>query len=325
MKKLKLLIICCLCVKLLDAQDAPVIDYHVHIFTDTLLANLEERGIKIQKGVYEVDCSSDECLDLEKIKANNSEKLVLLSTGYAFQDTAENSNKVNIQNLVEKENDILHQIVDSDRQNLYGFCGINPNWKFAIDEVSRCIDDLKLDGIKMHFQANKIDLHDSTTTINLNSIFKKLSIQSKPALIHLNGSEMSKGSDVAQAFINNFLQNTNQQTIIFAHTGGPGGLYGFTIDVLKQFSTFISTNQYSQYKKIYFELSGTFLTFRYPGKVENEELIKMIDEIGTEHFLFGSDYPFRNSTEYQKLLEKELKLDDGSLNEILTRNIFEKK
>ena len=50
----------------------------------------------------------------------------------------------------------------------------------------------------------------------------------------------------------------------------------------------------------------------------------MIMAIGEEKFLFGSDYPFRNSKAYIEEISRELELQEVILKRIIERDIFER-
>lgn len=300
------------------------IDYHVHIFSDDLLYNLANRGFIFQGETFEVNCVEESCSKVDKIKANNSDKLVLISAPYAIQIDSENDDSLKLYDFVKRENNFLNKIVNSDRNSFYGFCGINPSWEFALDETVRCINDLNLDGIKFHFQSNQIDLNDAKTQESISEILLFLSEKNIPVLIHLNITDLTNGSGMAKQFIKNFLCNHNKQTIIFAHCGGAGGLYKATLDVLEEFDIFLKTSEFSVNKDIYFELSGTIIDQKYPGKISSTELKKMISKMGHKHFLFGSDFPLRTGKKYIELLKEELDLGAEMLETIKTRNIFEK-
>jgi len=299
-----------------------VVDYHVHVFSQDLLNNLKDQGLNISKNIFESDCKDAECTDLEKLRINNFDKMVLISAPYAIK-LKEDLNNQKLKYLVEKENDFLHSIVKQDHKNLYGFCGINPTWNFSLEEVKRCIEVLKMDGIKFHFQGNQIDLNDSLIVKRIQDILLYLSLKNKPVLIHLNGADLTNGSEMAQGFINSFLENKNRQTIIFAHSGGAGGLYKLTVDVLNEFHIYFKANPFSKHKTIYFELSGTILEHRYPGKLESMELVKLIDKLGIEHFLFGSDHPFRMGKNYLRSLNEALNFNQEKFKIITTKNIFD--
>lgn len=327
MTNIKIILICgiiSISENLCLGQDLKTIDYHVHIFSDDLLHNLANRGFIFQGETFEVNCVEESCSKVDKIKANNSDKLVLISAPYAIQIDSENDDSLKLYDFVKRENNFLNKIVNSDRNSFYGFCGINPSWEFALDETVRCINDLNLDGIKFHFQSNQIDLNDAKTQESISEILVFLSEKNIPVLIHLNITDLTNGSGMAKQFIKNFLCNHNKQTIIFAHCGGAGGLYKATLDVLEEFDIFFKTSEFSVNKDIYFELSGTILDQKYPGKISSSELKKMISKMGHKHFLFGSDFPLRTGKKYIKLLKEELDLDAEMLETIKTRNIFEK-
>ncbi|MEP7324266.1 MAG: amidohydrolase family protein [Saprospiraceae bacterium] len=314
-----------ICTRFCYGQASEVINYHVHVFSNALITNIENQGQKLTDDVYEVTCQHGECSEIKKIKAHNGDKLVLISGPYAFKEDYQLKDSVALISLVQYENDLLKDLVNTDRKNLYGFCGINPNWDFALSETKRCIEDLEMDGIKLHFQCNKININDSLTHSKISEILKYLSNKDRPVLIHLNGTDLYEGQHIAQDFIKNFLNNADEQTIIFAHSGGPGGLTSFNIEVLKEFDHFFKTNKYNRNKKIYFELSGAILKTDYPEKLEPAALKDMIIKIGSEHFLFGSDYPFQTGERYLKVLEEDLGLNPITLRKIKTNNIFMKK
>ena len=54
------------------------------------------------------------------------------------------------------------------------------------------------------------------------------------------------------------------------------------------------------------------------------DLAEMIMAIGEEKFLFGSDYPFRNSKAYIEEISRELELQEVILKRIIERDIFER-
>lgn len=305
------------------AQETMTVDYHVHVFSGELLSHLKERGMIMNSEVYEVDCEDGFCSNIDKIRKNSADKLVLLSGAYAYDIEKLNCNLEEYKKLVKAENDFIKKIVNSDRDKLYGLAGINPTWDFAQAELERSIGELKLDGIKMHFQGNQIDINEPQTLDRLKHIFKYLSNHDKIALIHLNGHKMDSGTEMAKSFITNFLQNSEKLTIVFAHGAGPGGVIQFSIDVLTEFEEFLKSNKFAEYKNLYFEMSGVLLTGDYPGKLDHQLFYTKMKSIGEKHFLFGSDYPFRTSRTYLNQIKTDMEENNLNLNSILTRNIFE--
>ncbi len=305
------------------AQDLPSVDYHIHVFSDKLLSHFAERGIKIQGGTFEVGCQNEACSNLDTIRKSSTDKLVLLSGSYAYEIETMDCSPEEYEKIVQAENDFVQKIVYSDRENRYGLSGINPKWNFASREVIRTLKELKLDGIKMHLQGNQIDIDEPELRDSLKNIFKILSVNDKIALIHLNGSDVNSGTELARSFITNYLLNEDKQKIVFAHAAGPGGVYPFTLDMLSEFELFMKSNDYAKHKLLYFEISGVLLSFRYPGKVDHKVFYEKMKSIGEDRFLFGSDYPFRTSASYLDQIKAEMEHNNINLDSILTRNIFE--
>jgi len=61
---------------------------------------------------------------------------------------------------------------------------------------------------------------------------------------------------------------------------------------------------------------------KYPGEKSIEKLGFLMKEIEFDKFLFGSDYPVRNSQTYFEEFQKSLKIDYPILKEIAERDIF---
>ena len=54
-----------------------------------------------------------------------------------------------------------------------------------------------------------------------------------------------------------------------------------------------------------------------------KDLEQLILVIGADKFLFGSDYPYRNSEHYIKEINAQLNLNETILKQIIERNIFD--
>ena len=65
---------------------------------------------------------------------------------------------------------------------LYSFCGINIDWDYAIEEMHRCLGELGMKGVKMHFQYQDTDV--TAQEAKLDEIYDVLAQYGVPALIH---------------------------------------------------------------------------------------------------------------------------------------------
>ena len=301
-----------------------IIDYHVHIFSEELMRNLNEQGYDMANSGFQI--LSDDFTMYKNIDSisryNTASKMLLISTGYSYKDLTDNS-EVKELLVVQQENDLLSSLIYSDRNKFIGFAGINPLKSYAVQEIIRCDDELGLDGVKLHLQSCNINLEDSIHLEKLLKVIKCCSERQLPLLIHNNAWNLYYGKEYARIFFTSILENVDPVTIIFAHTGGGGLYYSFTHDFLSAYSEQLMNHEMIQRHNIYFELSGTVSTTDSPRERAMPELEQLMSAIGAHRFLFGSDYPYRNSTAYIKELETRLNLSKSTLRQIIENDIFD--
>jgi len=297
-----------------------IIDYHVHIFSPELIDNLSNQGYNFKSSNFQIIKSKEDYSKISEItKDNGNSKMALITAGYAYKNINENLCE---REFVKKENNLLADLIKTNPDDLIGFYGIDPLKDYAVDEILRCDEELNLDGIKLHLQANKLNLIDSIHLSKLKEIFYIADKREIPILIHNNAGDNSFGKKYFGIFEKEILENYNSLTIIFAHAGGGGGIFQFGYDFLKEFGRYSQKEKQANKHKIYFELSGVIKQRKYPGERTKKEFLKVMNEIGFEYFLFGSDYPVRNSSTYFKELSKMLDISIDDLKEISQRNIF---
>ncbi|PHN01711.1 amidohydrolase family protein [Flavilitoribacter nigricans] len=308
----------------LAADDLKIVDYHVHIFSEALLENLELQGYDMAGSGFQIlETDKSSYRDIDRILQQNSRaKMLLISAGYAYDDR-DREDKAGSEQVVQRENDLLSTIVHRYPDRLIGFYGVHPLQDFSLQEIVRCDEELKLHGIKLHLQGNRIRLDDTTHLNHLKAIFDLAAARSIPLLIHNNAWDLQAGAEYARQFIDNLLKDADPLTIIFAHTGGGGAYFDYTHDLLAVFRDYFAEDETSGKHRIYFELSGTVSDKDIPGERPLSDLAEMITAIGAERFLFGSDYPVRNSEKYIQELSEQLPLDESVLKGIIERDIFD--
>jgi predicted TIM-barrel fold metal-dependent hydrolase len=301
-----------------------IIDYHVHTFSPELIKSLARQGFDMHRDGFQFPLEDKpEDGSVENILFNNPGiKMLLISSGYAYQgDTTLDATAR--RKLVEIENNLLRKAVMTNPDRYVGFYGIDPLEDWAIDEILRCHEELHLNGIKLHLQGCHVDLADPVHLTRMLEVFRVASSHRIPLLIHNNAEQLNSGTVYAQTFRDHLLEKTDSLTIIFAHSGGGGGYYWFTHDFLNVMSQYLKEPTNRTRHKLYFELSGTVLGTDYPGKRPAEDLLSQITEIGEEHFLFGSDYPFLNVEAYIRMLDTAINSTTIDLISIIERDIFD--
>lgn len=302
------------------ADSLKLVDYHVHLFSKALIVNLSEQGYNFKNSGFQITKEDDDYAKLSAIlEDNTAQKIVLISTGYSYKKLKDG---ISESEFVKTENDLLAEIVHQKPERLFGFYGIDPLKDYALKEIIRCEEELKLHGIKLHLQANNLNLKDSVHLAKLKKVIALAAERDIPLLIHNNAWDKSLGKAYFSIFEKEILNEIDGLTIIFAHVGGGGGFFQFGYDFLKAFNRYQRSIKDSNTHKIYFELSGVVKRIKYPGEKSIEELLFLMKEIGFDKFLFGSDYPLRNSQTYFKELQELLRLEDAILKKISERDIF---
>ena len=307
----------------LEIDSLKIHDYHVHVFSERLIEKMQEQLGSFADNGFEVTFPENKSLgDVSRILSENkASKMLLISAGYAYSRFIED--EVLCEAAVQRENDFLAKIIKENPDRLIGFYGIDPRKSYSVREIKRCHFDLGLHGIKLHLQGNGVDLTDSIQLLQLKEVFHIASQEGIPLLIHNNASNLGSGKNYAKLFIEKLLHDFENLTIIFAHGGGGGLFFNFQYDFLKAIKEFMINSPNSRGHSIYFELSGNVDIRDYPGERSMDELAELIKEIGEDRFLFGTDYPYRVSNTYIRVLEFELKLEEDVLRGIIERDIFD--
>ncbi len=300
-----------------------IIDYHVHIFSEELIRNLNTQGYDMAASGFQITPSLlSTYSNLDSINRNNKAfKMLLISAGYAFRDLDHGGEEAE-RKAVQRENDLLSKLVQSNPDKFTGFAGVNPLKEFTIREIIRCDEVLKLDGIKLHLQGCNVDLKNPSHLERVRKVIQLAAERHLPLLIHNNAWNINEGALYAGIFIDSILNKTDPVTILFAHGGGGGLYFNFNHDFLTAFSNYFKNDPDSNRHKIFFELSGTVSVIDYPEEKPMSDLEQLMLDIGTDRFLFGSDYPYRTGPSYIEELYHELKMDKSILKNIIESDIF---
>lgn len=302
---------------ILQAQDPlEIVDYHVHYFSPAVVSAIENQGFEFSESDYQFKPGPD-YYQLERLVENNgASRMVLLSGGFNFQ----NLNEPAFGTAAKLENDRLAAAVHADPDRLLGFCGLDPLAGHALAEANRCLGALDMHGIKLHFPISNVDIEKTVDRQKLKALFSIAAAHKAPLLIH-NSTQGLSGAAYAKSFIKAFLtESPVPLTIIFAHTGGPSTLDPFHFEFLSVMADYPADGTGHE---IYFELSGILRSGSNNKEEDLQRLVELINDIGSDHFLFGSDYPMRSAEDYRETLQENLPISDADLKAILQRDLFE--
>jgi len=306
----------CFIIPKANSQDKIHTDHHVHIFSSELLTKLKSNkfGFEQFKGPEYLYSNIDSI-----IKINGALNICLISTGYAFRQSFDNS-KLEIQQQL-KEQNFLSNAAFKYPKRIKPFYGINPLKPYAIQLVRRAHKDLNFAGIKLHFRASHIDFRKNEHVEALREIFTYTGQNKIPVILHFQNHKSDFGNSEVDYFFNYVLPGNLSQTIIFAHLGAGGWLN----EKSHAISQSILTNlEHSVIKHdIKFEISGILSEqYRDFEKIADKTKLKMLRKIGFQRLLFGSDYPLIDAKSYFHSLKSRLKLTKKEKRSLLNQFLY---
>jgi predicted TIM-barrel fold metal-dependent hydrolase len=230
---------------------------------------------------------------------------------------------------VKKENDWIADQADRYPDRLKAFMSVNPLKPYALKEIKRCADSKRFFGLKLHFENSRINLFDGAQVKQLQKVFSLANKHHLPMLIHFRSSDKWDGLANTQILLKQLMPFAKDTKVVIAHMMMGGDGYDQPMDTaLGLIAAYLhQDNVYA--RNLYLEVSAVFLLTANevykPAKIKtgwdpSTALKKRIAQIGTNHILFGTDWPLIDIDPYISLLEKEL--GKNTVQEILKSRAF---
>lgn len=175
----------------------------------------------------------------------------------------------------------------------FGFGSLHPRIdkeSFA-SEIER-IHELGLHGIKLHPDFQKFDIDDP----DMISVYRMAAKAGLPILFHMGDSRYEYSAPRRLAHV---AEAVPELTCLAAHYGG--------------YERWDEAYQYLKLPNVYFDTSSSLF------KLSNTDAIAMMEHMGMERFMFGTDFPM---WDHEKELERflSLGLSEGDNNKVLYQN-----
>jgi predicted TIM-barrel fold metal-dependent hydrolase len=177
---------------------------------------------------------------------------------------------------VKKENNYLAIQCARYPERLIGFFSVNPLKEYAIKEVDRCYDELKLPGLKLHFTNSDVDLTNPEHLKKIQELFSHSAKRGIPILLHFRSNNPAFGKKDAEILINEVIAKTPELKLQIAHLGGWGGFDTVTEEIIETFIKEYEKNKNLDKSNIVFDLSGVVVT-------ENEKIEGILDTTEEQH------------------------------------------
>ncbi|MBW2722831.1 MAG: amidohydrolase [Deltaproteobacteria bacterium] len=237
------------------------LDAHTHFISQPLLDQLTGGGVPTG-GAEDL---------IAHLDAANIDKAVVLGLGYwALPDDSN----------VAAENDFTATEVAKFPERLVGFCGINPRFDSALDEIDRCLSHPNMLGIKL--QGGDYDWTDTDLVSRISAVLDRAGEIGAPVMLHVSGEPLDS------AAMRNVLETlgANQETrITIAHAGGSADweteIYLITQSLVPPLL---------DARNLYMDLSSSLKFYQDAPLSKREVMVWRFRKWGIDKLFFGSDY-----------------------------------
>lgn len=291
-------------------------DKHVHIMSTQLISLWKSMGIPFSK-------ADPYYSDIDTIfNTTKAQSISLISMAYVYSSEEFGGNSGNVEEKVRDENDYLALAKLKHPNKIKAFYGIDPLQEFALAEIKRCHNELKLDGIKLHHNASQVYLTEPVHLGKVKEVFEYASNNRIPLLMHFDNSHPKFGKTDVRILADSVLSGLEYVNLQIAHFGTSGGFNQKTKEILDAFIELFQSNHPISKHTITFDISAVCLDKDAEGvsKLTNkdfDELAKYSRKLGFGRIVFGTDYPLYRSDEYLNLLIKKMNLTEDEVTNLL--------
>ena len=227
---------------------------------------------------------------LEAMDRDGISRAVIMGIGWASQELARESNDYII------ESALVHP------GRLSGFCSVNPSWgDDAVVELERCAQGGAVGIGELHPDSQTFDITNKARMEIVMDAARRLGM---PVLVHASepvGHMYTGKGETTPGKLYRFIENFPENTIICAHWGGGLPFYALMPEVPEVI------------KNVYFDTAASPFLYR-PDVVRT-----VVDLIGPDKILFGTDYPLIQPQRLIKYVE-EADIDQAAQAAILGGN-----
>lgn len=298
-----------------EVRVTDAVDGHVHILSPEL--------IKVWKGLGIPFSRPDEYYsDIDAILKNSGTKRIdLISMAHVYS-SEEFGRAANDREMVENENAFVAAARDKHPKRIRAFCSVDPLRDYALEELERCRTKLKMDGIKLHHNANQVYLTEPEHLAKVKRVFEFASRHKLPILLHFDNSHRRFGKPDVDLLVGSILNELGPINLRIAHFGTSGGFSQRTRGFLNAFIDQIDAEPALKKHRITFDISAVALDKDSEGvrKLTDDEFVvlkRYIQRLGPERIAFGTDYPLYTAAEYAEILRTRVGLTDRELRLIL--------
>ncbi len=307
----------------------PFADYHMHLTSGEVALRMTEKLPAEALGNFKpVQHTADDMIQV--LNASGVQKAFALSNAYQWGMDFLGVPGEEEYEMVKYENDFTAREAAKYPDRLFPFLSINPLKDYAIAEIDRCVNQLGLPGLKLHFTNSNVDLRKPEHLAALKNVLTHADKLNLPVLIHFLSRNPQFGAGDAQLFMDEIVSRLPGLKIQMAHLGC-GGLIDKMIEVFDAFIEGFENNLTLNKERFVMDIAAVISDGSKPltMALTPEEEIRITDQIrrwGVEHVLFATDWPIFEPAEYVTMIKGKLRLTGEEFETILQNKwLFDNK
>jgi uncharacterized protein len=213
------------------------------------------------------------------------ESMWILSSAYGLVD----------QKYAVRKNDRIARLISGNKNRLIGLCGVRVLSSWAVEEMDRCLNLEGMKGLKIHPRTEGVTLDEAGVKDAMVRIINEAQRHNAPILVDAAFQDSEKALEYMK-----LASEYPEVTFIFAHSGTFDSSWVTARQKLRESGT-----EFKISNNIYFDLSNCHKA----SCAFDTEFIR--DDVGIDHFLFGSDHPVATQQEsLDALYDLDLKNDE---------------
>jgi predicted TIM-barrel fold metal-dependent hydrolase len=272
------------------------VDAHLHLFSPRLAALLraELGDTYLTVSIESITATTL----LERLDEAGVERAFLLSTAYinaADIDRSRDSKRRRDEyRHVQEDNNFIASEASQSARRLIPFMSVNPKRDYAVEELSRCVGQLGMRGLKVHFANSDVRLRDPHHVEAVRELFSHAEAMDAPVVAHIFNEQVERfGSEDIRVLISEIIEPLPKLRISIAHLGGGGG---FGPQVQEAFRALIDAVAPRQdlAQRVWVDCAAVMHTDAPPPigpttRTEGDQLRELLGAWGAYRTLWGSD------------------------------------
>jgi predicted TIM-barrel fold metal-dependent hydrolase len=275
---------------------APRLDAHAHVFSPSLVART--RALIADADIAAAVRPLDAPYVLDELDKTGVERALVLSTAYvnATDVAALGARKPSPDEyrLVRQDNDFTAAEAAKAPARLIPFASVNPKREYALEEVKRCVEQLHMRGVKLHFANSDIRLRHREHRERVFEVLRYAAGQNVPVVAHIHNDRLDAfGAAEIEILVADLVDRLPALRMSIAHLGWGGGAGGQAQKALGTLAAAVGRRPLVA-GRLWADFSGVLLTNAFPplrsmSSAEQVSIGTVMRAWGADRLFWGSD------------------------------------